>query len=1065
VRTEREPRAYTPRHLADKILQSKSALEGERKQVTVLFADVKGSMELAEQVDPEEWHAILDRFFEILTDGVHRFEGTVNQYTGDGIMALFGAPIAHEDHAQRACYAALHLRDALRGYADELRRRGLNFSVRMGLNSGDVIVGKIGPDLRMDYTAQGHTVGLAQRMEQSAETGCVYLAEQTARLVEGYFRLRHVGEFDLPGVREPQRVCELEGVGRHRTRLELAGERGFSRFVGRARELGVLQGAREQALRGTGRVVGVVGEAGVGKSRLCAEFVERCRAEGVDVYEAHCPAHGKTMPFLVLLELLRSLFGLTERDTDRETRQRIAGTVLLLDESFRELLPLLFDFLGVPDPERPAPSMDPEARQRQLFGFVRRLVQARSVREPMLILVDDLHWIDPASDAFLAQLVEAVQGTRTLLLVNFRPEYQARWTSRSYYEQLPLAPLGADAVRELLDDLLGRDESLASLPALIHERTGGNPFFVEEVVQSLAESGHLAGQRGAHRLERPIHAVEIPGSVEVVLGARIDRLPEREKQVLQRAAVIGREFAGPVLERIAELPSLDLAAALDALQASEFVHEKALYPEASYAFKHPLTHEVALRSQLADRCAQIHAATARALEQLRAERLDEDAALIAHHWAEAGEAHAAARWYRRAAEWAGSSDALEADRHWQRVIALLEPLPRTAETDSLLITATTRRIDLGWRVGMAENEAEAAFSKGERLARESGELRGLAILQNNYAFLKGEYNQFEEQLAHSRSALELAESLGDVSLQVAVARAEVRALIWLGRIREGEAIADRALALAEGDPRLGSEVVGGSPYLWLLVLKAGYRVWAGRPGEALSIFERADRLAHELDDLEALAIVNSNRMWPHFVLGDPESALGPGRKAVEIAERIGGALLRADAAALHGFALAATGDWRGASAAVERVHAITAESRVALEWQSWTLILLCAVRLGQGDFESARELGREAVRVFRERGIGLCEMLTLYYLTRALLRPAASAELDEAEACLSQGIERLRASGVLALEPLMREEAAELARLRGDLPRREHELREAHRLFVEMGASAHAERVARELGS
>ena len=312
---EHAPRTYTPQHLAEKILASKSALEGERKQVTVLFADVKGSMELAERLDPEEWHGIMDRFFQLLTDGVHRFEGTVNQYTGDGVMALFGAPIAHEDHAQRACWAALHLRDALRAYADELRlSRGLNFSVRTGLNSGEVVVGRIGDDLRMDYTAQGHTVGLAQRMEQIAEPGCVYLTGHTAALVHGFFRLRDLGPLTVKGVRDPLRVYELEGVGSLRTKLDVSRARGFSRFVGREGETAALEAALARATQGDSQVVGVVADAGVGKSRLCFEFSQRCRARGLAVHEAHAVAHGKAIPFFTLLEYLRGYFGISERD-------------------------------------------------------------------------------------------------------------------------------------------------------------------------------------------------------------------------------------------------------------------------------------------------------------------------------------------------------------------------------------------------------------------------------------------------------------------------------------------------------------------------------------------------------------------------------------------------------------------------------------------------------------------------------------------------------------------------------------------------------------------------------
>ncbi|HJW69578.1 MAG TPA: adenylate/guanylate cyclase domain-containing protein, partial [Candidatus Binatia bacterium] len=390
---ERDPHAYTPKHLADKILASKSALEGERKQVTVLFADVKGSMELAEQVDPEVFHQIMERFAGLLAEGVHRFEGTVTQFTGDGVMALFGAPIAHEDHAQRACYAALHLGDALRRYATELRlQRGLNFAVRMGINSGEVVVGKIGDDLRMDYTAQGHVVGLAARMEQIAEPGTVYVSEHTARLVTGIFRLADLGPLTVKGVTERLRVCELEGVGTHRTPFDVSRARGFSRFVGRDAEIATLEAALARAAAGDGQVVGVVAEAGVGKSRLSDEFVQRCRARGIPVDEAHGAAHGKMVPYLLVLEFLRGYFGIGAQDTAQAMREKIAGKLLLLDPALADTLPLLLDFLGVPDPERPLPRLDPEVRQHRLFEAMKRLTHARSRHEPGVSLIEDLHW-------------------------------------------------------------------------------------------------------------------------------------------------------------------------------------------------------------------------------------------------------------------------------------------------------------------------------------------------------------------------------------------------------------------------------------------------------------------------------------------------------------------------------------------------------------------------------------------------------------------------------------------------------------------------------------------------
>src|SRR5262249_5517245 len=531
----RGPRSHPPRHLGEKILTSRSALEGERKQVTVLFADVKGSVELSAQLGPEEWHGIMDRFFRILADGIHRSEGTVNQYTGDGIMALFGAPIALEDHAQRACYAALYLRDGLRDLARDVKRRhGVDFATRIGLNSGEVIVGKIGDDLRMDYTAQGHTVGLAQRMENLASAGSIYMTPHTAGLGSGYFEHEDLGEFSIKGAGEPMHVFELRGVGRARTRFDLSRARGFSKFVGRHSEMAALEAALEQAIAGNAQVVGVVAEPGTGKSRLCFEFVEQCRAREIKVYEAHGVAYGKAVPLLPVLEFFRGYFGVTEQDTPSAARDKIGGRIVRLDETLVEGAPLLFDFLGVPDRDRPAPPLGPEARQRQLFDLFRRLARARSAREPAVLLFEDLHWFDRASEEYIENVVvEIAPGNRTLMLVNFRPEYHAQWMQRSHYQQVPLLPLGPEAIKELFADLLGSDRSLHRLRKLIQERTGGNPFFIEEIVQSLIETGDVAGARGTYRLVTPTAEVGLPATVQSVLAARIDRLPERDKQVLQ----------------------------------------------------------------------------------------------------------------------------------------------------------------------------------------------------------------------------------------------------------------------------------------------------------------------------------------------------------------------------------------------------------------------------------------------------------------------------------------------------------------------------------------------------
>jgi class 3 adenylate cyclase len=636
------PGGYTPPHLAQRILTSRFALEGERKQVTVLFADLEGSVARSERLDPETWHRTLDRFFQILAEGVHRFEGTVNQFTGDGIMALFGAPIAHEDHARRACWAALWLARAL---ARE-RRRGLDLPVRMGLNSGDVVVGKIGDDLRMDYTAQGLTVALAQRVEELAEPGHVLMTGATAGLVRGFFELADRGETDLKGVSAPVRVLELTGTGPLRTRLDASRARGFASFIGRDAELATLEAALASAQNGDARVVAVSGEAGVGKSRLCLEFVESLRARGIPVFEAHCPSHAQTLPLFVIRELLRSSLELAEEEA--EPRERIEASLALLGPGVAHSLPLVLGLLGVPGFEGAIPA-DPATRHDELADLLRRWVQARSSLEPVVLLVDDAHWLDAESDALLAELVEALGWTRTLLVVNCRPEYRPSWTGASYFTPLALGPLDESAESELLRALLGEDPSLAELLPRIHARARGNPFFAEEVVQDLADARRLRGAPGSYRLSDAPGELKIPASVRAVLAARIDRLPEVHKHVLCTAAAIGSRFEAPLLERVAELEASPFADALATLVELELLAEESLVPEASYVFAHPLTHEVAYGSPLREHQERVHASIARALEELHAEQLGTQADRIAHHWEQAGRTYEGRRWRHRAA--------------------------------------------------------------------------------------------------------------------------------------------------------------------------------------------------------------------------------------------------------------------------------------------------------------------------------------------------------------------------------------------------------------------------------
>jgi predicted ATPase/class 3 adenylate cyclase len=1062
----RDPRAYTPPHLAEKILRVRSALEGERKQVTVLFADIKGSMDLAESVDAEAWHRIMDRFFAILSEGIHRFEGTINQFTGDGIMALFGAPIAHEDHAHRACHAALGLTEELARYASELRRtRGLSFSVRMGLNSGEVVVGKIGDDLRMDYTAQGRTVGLAARVEQIAAPDRIYLTEHTARLVREYFRLADLGAFDIRGVREPVRIYELEGVGVLRTRLEVSRARGFSRFVGRDEESQALDAAAARALEGEGGVVAIVADAGVGKSRLTYEFSERCRTRGATVFEAHAVAHGKTVPLLGVLELVRSYFGITDRDGDVEARRKVAGTLVLLDETLQQSLPLIFEFLGVGEPERPGPRIDPEMRRRQLLALMRRVLTIRSRREPAVIVFEDLHWIDSDSEAFLRDLADAVAGTRTLLVVNFRPEYSAAWLAGDHRRVIALAPLGREAARALLADLLGGDPALAALSDRILLRAGGNPFFLEEVVLSLRESGVLAGTRGSYRMLTDPAELAIPPTVQAVLAARIDRLGDHEKGVLQTAAVIGEEFPLPVLARVSDRHTILLEPPLHRLVAAEFVYERAFFPEAVYAFKHPLTQEVAYSSQLSERRAGIHAAVARALADLYPDRADSLAPLVAQHWEHGGDLLEAARWTRRAAEWAELRNLGEALRHWQHVRALVDRLPESPETMNLGLLARAGTIGLGIWHGDPEGRTATLFAEGKALASRLGDRRSLALLEAAYSGALSSAGDIQGAVDHSLEGVRLAEEVGDESVKLALRVPLVYAYELAGRNEEALQATEKALAHPPSDLKLGASALGFSPFAFLTLFRGQLLTYVGRLDEAREQLERALTMARNLAEPEILALGHGFLCYFARCLGDGEIARRHAPDAVKIAESTGSALSRTFAYRGLGVAHLMAGRWADAAAALEKALTIARETRTVLWVSPFVLADLAEAQLGLGQVELARETAEKALAEGKRLGSKAADCPAHLALVRVLLATEGARAAVEIEALLSEGLRGAVGTGQRTYVPHVHLAAAELARVRGDGARRERELREAERIFLAVGATPYAREVARELAT
>ncbi len=976
--------------------------DGERKQVTVLFADVKGSMDMAEGQDPEQWRRIMQGFFSILADEVRRFEGTVDKFTGDGIMAVFGAPVAHEDHARRACYAALRMLDDISEYAAELRRKhSLNFSARIGINSGEVVAGAIGEG-DGGYTAVGHTVGLAQRMEALAEPGRAYLTEAAAELAHGYFELEDLGEFEIKGASRPVRVFELAGVGAARSRLDLSRERGFSRFVGRRAEMGVLEEGLERAKSGEGAVVGIVAEPGIGKSRLCHEFAERARGSGIEVFEAQAQAHGRQIPFMPVLQMLRTYFGIADGDPERIVREKIAGRALLLDPELVEELPVLFDFLGVPDPGRPLPKLSAEARQRALQGVVCHLVRAPNRREPIVTVIEDLHWMDEGSAALLGELFDAVEGTKTLVVVNFRPEYTPDWTGPPDYHRISLEPLGPADTAELLRDLAGEDPSLDGLGELIHERTNGNPFFIEEIVRGLAEAGNLEGERGAYRLARPVEDAGVPASVQTVLAARIDRLHPDSKRLLQVASVAGKEFDERALRLTADLTQAAMDPLLCDLTEAGFLYESELYPERVLAFRHPLTREVAYGTQLAEQRAMTHAATARALIELNPDRHDELAALVAHHMEEGGETLEAARWSARAAYWTGTSRPHDAQRLWRRVMELVEELDENEETTALAIASRLLQLQFAWRLGMDSEEAERLVSEAEEMATRAGDRHSLAMLGLATTARPGVTHKAKVWLTGVAETNRLADESDDLHLRIAVRAAGAYAFLCAGDFDGFERELDEVLELAGDDRHAGAGIVIGSPVAWAIMGKGLVRREHGRVEEAERLFNSALQIATEEGDPETASWTRSNLALMLAMRGDVEAGIALARRNCELTERLGDVFSQSLALANLGAAQLAAEDYADALRSIDEAERLYREAMDSGgEMETWRAAIRAEALLGVGRTEEALEVAAWASEIAREREMLWSLPLALYVL--ALARAAAGLDgaaeaLDEATA-------------------------------------------------------------------
>lgn len=1040
----RVARSYTPRHLVEQVLRTRAALQGERKRVTVLFADIRGSTQLATQAGEEAWHGILDRYFSVLGNAVHRYEGTINQYTGDGIMALFGAPIAHEDHAQRACHAALEMQRDLRIYANELRMTsGLNLTMRIGLNTGDVIVGSIGDDLRMDYTAQGLTVNLAARMEQLCEPGHIYCTRTTAALVEGYFELREIGATAVHGAALPVRVYEVEAAGPLRTRLDRSLARGAARFIGREPELQKLRDALERARSGEGNILAVSGGAGVGKSRLCHEFTIEAERRGIPVHRATGVPYASALPLHPILMLTRSRLGISQAASAAEIRRMTAGGLMLFDPQATPLLPQLLDFLGADDGSgRPGPGTPDRTSLQRLLARFLPLAEG-----PQILLVEDLHFADAGTEVMLDLLCANVARSQTLVLLNFRPEYEGRWLDRLPHERVPLAALDATQIETLAGELLGPDESVVPLVREIGHRAAGNPFYVEEAIEALMEGGHLDGARGRYRLLQAVEDWPIPDNVQALVAARIDRLDDAEKSLLQTAAVMGQDFDCATLARLVALDIEDCRIALDVLTHKGFVVAAGSRQD-QHSFSHPLMQEVAYRSQLERARMSIHARLAELLEQSLAPGCEptEVAVTIAHHWQHAGEWQKAARWNLEAALWRSTQDAPTTHQQYQLALEHSRRAPPSPEVDHLRVMALCGLLRLSGFINASVDEADRVYYEARSLAELHNDTAGLAEAMICWAIEQLHRGDASEAMQVTAEFVDRAMSAGAPEL---VRR--YRLMLLLACATAGEPLAGvRLIARVDGDDWYKAPIDDGN------YLSRGFyslvQAWNGQLHEALETLNEA--LAYGERQQRAVSWMYAFRVDFALLSGNHAGVLAQAQTALQLAENYGSDYFRAVALRALGLAHVLQGDAAAAIPLLEKLHPLIAKGGSAHQFEAHSLGVMARAYAGAGQCTKAFEVALQAIESGQRSGSRLWEITAWL----ALLEIRSKGPWTEyIERGLPHFEELIVATGAESARPwlwLARE------RFASSDAEREHCRQQALDCFARIGAEGHRRRYA-----
>ena len=980
----------------------------ERKHITVLFADISNSTSLIEDMDPEVGMLRLQPVLNSMKEAVDRYEGIVSKTQGDGIMALFGTPKPHEDHAVRGCLAGLAMQDAVARLADP------NLNIRVGLHTGEVVF----HNRNHAYDVTGANVHLANRMEQMAEKGKILLTADTFAAAKQFIDAKSRGPQTVRGLSTPVEIFELTEL-KHAPASEYfrRGPRP-SPLSGRENELAALELELASVMQNEARVVGVIGEAGLGKSRLCFEFGETCRRRNIRVLEARVLEHGGATPYQPVLDLLRNFFGIKPTEPPNASQQKVID-LLRTRGDFSDALPLLFEFLGIPDPARKVPKLHPDTRKLRLLDFIRRLVRSRPSNETVVVLVEDLHWINSASLDFIEALVDAIVGTKTLLLLNFRPGFAAPWMQRSHYRQIGLAPLGPTAADQLLHDLLGNDASLASLRQNIAERAQGNPFFLEELVRAVVDRGNFDGQAGAYHLKDDVAAFPLPATVQAVIAARIDRLGEPAKQVLQTAAVIGREVPLAILERVTGLATPEIAEITWRLRRAELLYELPPFDQGLHAFRHPLIQEVAYQSLLHSRRRELHAATAEAIETHFKDRVQERAGLLAFHFEQAGQALKAAQCYMGAAVWVGANNSKQALRHWKKIRELLSEEPPTHATNYLRMMANGQIVNFGWREGMSADEGQIYFEEARQLALAARDVRANALIHAAYGRILGASGSADEYVAKIREAEALATGAKDASLQVTLKAVLCHALRLAGRMSEALRVNIEATDHADEIGKFDRQMLGFDIEPWLTAMRGQTLVILGRGDEARPYLDRVLQMDGVNIDAIHYAIPSFGYMDLAWATRDAVLAERHADRLSALATTSGIPYLQAYSQAYQGLLQIIVGHPDAAIDKLVSAVAFARERRAGLENEARILADLADAYRLKGDFKSAHRTAAESIRVATARHTRTPECLAHVVQAQILWATEKVGENFAAESELDLAERLVQETGAMIYQPLI----------------------------------------------